>query len=282
MKRSPWKGREMVIATMHRKETVLTPLMEKHFGVCGIVPENFDTDIFGTFSGERQRENSPLETARMKCLAAMERAGTDLGLASEGSFGPHPEFGFISINEEYLVLIDKKNNWEITVKKVSTDTNLAGEYIETEDQLLEAATRMRFPSHGLILRSDEGNVRSQVKGIRDRNELMRAFHDLNKTSQRVYLETDMRAMFNPTRMSVIEKAGFELVTRMNTTCEQCSTPGFGPIRAGSGLPCKGCGFPTASTLYLVRQCSACGHSDQQYYPNGIKFEEPQYCTYCNP
>jgi hypothetical protein len=282
MKKSPWTGRKLVIATMHQKETVLAPLMEDNFGVFCSVAENLDTDLFGTFSGERQRENSPLQTARLKCLAAMEEAGTDLGLASEGSFGPHPEFGFISINEEHLVLIDKMNNWEITAKKVSTDTNLAVEYIETEDQLLDVAARMRFPSQGLILRVDDDQQKKMVKGITHHVELLRTFHDLRKTSQRVYVETDMRALYNPTRMKVIEKVGIELVSRMNTNCEKCSTPGYGPVSTGSGLPCKGCGLPTASTLYLVRQCSACGHSDQQYYPNGIKFEEPQYCTYCNP
>ena len=282
MKGSPWAGREMVIATMHGKEAVLAPLMERNFGVVCKVPDNFDTDIFGTFSGERLRENSPYETARLKCLAAMEQTGTDLGLASEGSFGPHPEFGFISINEEFLVLIDKKKEWEITVKKVNTDTNLAGEYIETEEQLLEAAKRMGFPSHGLILREENGQTKKMVKGICDQDQLLRAFGDFKLLNQKVWIETDMRAMFNPKRMNVIEMAGMELVSRMNTYCEKCDTPGFGPVRAGSGLPCKACRFPTASILFLDRLCAQCGHSDKLYYPNGVKFEDPQYCAYCNP
>jgi len=64
-----FKGRKVVIATKHHKEQVMTPLLEKELGLeCGLV-ENLDTDLFGTFTGEVERLNDPLETARQKMSA---------------------------------------------------------------------------------------------------------------------------------------------------------------------------------------------------------------------
>jgi hypothetical protein len=47
-----FKDCTLVIATMHGKEKVIAPLLVKALGVKIIVPENFDTDLYGTFSGE--------------------------------------------------------------------------------------------------------------------------------------------------------------------------------------------------------------------------------------
>jgi hypothetical protein len=47
-----FKGRNLVIATLHGKEKVIAPLLEHALGVKIIVPEKFDTDQYGTFSGE--------------------------------------------------------------------------------------------------------------------------------------------------------------------------------------------------------------------------------------
>jgi len=282
MDMSHWKGRHLIIGTMHGKESVLGPLLEENFGLKFSTLTEFDTDQFGTFSGEKDRIGSPLEVARMKCLAAMEICSVDLGLASEGSFGPHPEMGFIALNEEYLVLIDQKNQWEIVVKKSSFDTNLAGQIIDTEEELLSFSGSVGFPEHGIILKAESFNEKILVKGICDHEHLIEEFRKLKGLGHSILAETDMRAMFNPKRMAVIEEAGKELVKRMKSQCTQCKTPGFGPVNAHPGLPCKGCGFRTASILYLTRMCAGCGYSDQLYYPNDVRFEDPQYCNFCNP
>jgi hypothetical protein len=212
----------------------------------------------------------------------MELAGSDLGLASEGSFGPHPELGFVSMNEEFLILIDKRNNWEIVAKKVSLDTNHAGQLVKNADELISFAERIGFPGHGLILTTEGAEERLVSKGITEEVVLLREFDRLKELSKGVRVETDMRAMFNPKRMAVIEQAGLELVSRMQSHCPECLVPGFGPVAAEPGLPCRSCSFPTASTLYLIRKCSSCDYSDHLHYPNKVKFEDPQYCNICNP
>ena len=48
----PFAGRRLCIATMHHKERVLRPLLERSLGVvCVVPPRGFDTDRFGSFSG---------------------------------------------------------------------------------------------------------------------------------------------------------------------------------------------------------------------------------------
>ena len=75
MQESLFVGRTLVIATQHQKEKVIAPALEAALGVRCIVPDQFDSDRFGTFSGEIPRIKTPLETARDKCIAAMQQSG---------------------------------------------------------------------------------------------------------------------------------------------------------------------------------------------------------------
>lgn len=57
-----FEGRRLVIATKHGKEAFLAPILERELGVhCFILPL-FDSDIFGTFSGEVERLEDPVFT----------------------------------------------------------------------------------------------------------------------------------------------------------------------------------------------------------------------------
>ena len=118
-----FEGRSIVIATKHKKQLAMAALLEKELGVTCIVPENLDTDLLGTFTGEIERELSPMDAAKKKCLLAMELTGTDLAVASEGSFGAHPLLYFLPADDEILVFIDKKIDVEIVVREISTKTN---------------------------------------------------------------------------------------------------------------------------------------------------------------
>ncbi|RTY96888.1 hypothetical protein EKL98_16285, partial [Flavobacterium bomense] len=97
-----------------------------------------------------------------------------------------------------------------------------------------------------------------------------------------YIETDMRAMYNPTRMKVIEKAAFKLVDKIKSLCPKCRTPGFGIIDRREGLPCQQCHFPTRSTLSHIYSCQKCSYKKEEKYPNGKQTEDPMYCDICNP
>ncbi|HEX4875028.1 MAG TPA: DUF6671 family protein [Chitinophagaceae bacterium] len=275
-------GRDLVIATMHRKEEVIAPVLEKELGVTCFVPSSFNTDQFGTFSGEKERKDDPLTTARKKCLMAMEQSGAELGVASEGSFGPHPFLYFIPANDELLIFIDRKNGFEIIVRELSTDTNFAGSTVLTKQELNDFAERVQFPSHGIILRPSPDNYTVITKGITDVATLHRVFNELMAQFGNVYAETDMRAHFNPLRMKVISKAVIKLTEKIASFCPQCNAPGFGVSDIREGLPCQLCGSPTRSTLSHVYSCHRCEYRTEKLYPNEKKEEDPMYCDYCNP
>lgn len=96
------------------------------------------------------------------------------------------------------------------------------------------------------------------------------------------METDMRAMFNPTRMKVIETATHKLVDKIKSCCPQCNTPGFGITDRKEGLPCSLCGSPTHSTLCYLYTCQHCGFIKEEMYPNHKTAEDPGCCALCNP
>lgn len=277
-----FQNRKLIIATKHHKEKVIAPILQKALGVSCFVDEKFDTDVLGTFTGEIERELDPISTAREKCLRAMQLNNCDLGVASEGSFDPHPSLFFVNADDEFVIFIDKKNNLEIIARELSTTTNFNGQDIQSEQELLEFATSVNFPSHGLILRKSKESNQDIIKGITELNYLKESFHKLFDTNKSVYVETDMRAMYNPTRMQIIELATQKLAAKINSLCPQCNHPGFGITDAKKGLKCSLCGSATNSTLSYIYVCEHCNYIKEEMYPHKKTTEDPMYCDLCNP
>ncbi len=275
-----FKGRKLCIASMHEKERVLKPLLEKEFGVTCIVPENFNTDELGTFSGEVERKLTPLETAKQKCILAMQLSNCDLAIASEGSFGPHPIYGFISSDDELLFFYDKKNNLEIVVRELSTQTNYAQDEFNDYSEAIDFASSVLFPSHGLIIKDQ--NNRVIEKGITNWEQLKSAFSKAQQIHPFVKIETDMRAHLNPTRMEVIQQCAHKLIKAIQSTCPNCNTPDFTVVNALPGLPCERCEAPTRSVFKHIYQCKKCNHQKEVEHPNDKYYEDPMYCDFCNP
>lgn len=94
-----FSGRRIVIATMHRKDEVITPLLKSELDLMPFVDSSIDTDLLGTFTGEIERKKDPLSTLREKCNIALTASGCDLAIGSEGSFGPHPFLYFTPAND---------------------------------------------------------------------------------------------------------------------------------------------------------------------------------------
>jgi hypothetical protein len=261
---------------------VIAPILEIELGVRCFVDNTFDTDILGTFTGEIERRHDPISTAREKCLQAMKINNCDLGIASEGSFGPHPTLFFVSADDEFLIFIDTTNNIEVVVRELSTSTNFNGMQIRSQEELMAFAKGIGFPEHGLILRKSKDENLDIHKGIIDIDTLKKSYKELSSKYKSIYAETDMRAMYNPTRMGVIEKATQRLVQKIKSICPQCQMPGFGITDAKKGLECSLCGSPTNSILSYIYVCGHCQFTKEDMFPNKKTTEDPSYCDYCNP
>ena len=277
-----FENRKLLIATKHGKEEVLKPLLESSLKVKCFLNTEFDTDVFGTFSGEVIRKDNALTTLRNKCLAAMSHYNCVLAVASEGSFGPHPAAFFSTADEEFVILIDLKNEMEIIGRKLSLETNFAVRELTSTDLLLSFLEQIKFPSHKIILKNQADNPSEVYKEIASEEEAIAVFELLLEKYGIVYAETDMRAMNNPTRMRIIEDAGLNLVEKINSLCPNCQFPGFSATSSVAGLPCSCCSLPTKSILYNIFSFNKCSFSESKYYPRKVQSEDPMYCDNCNP
>jgi hypothetical protein len=272
-----FEGREIRIATMHGKEKVIGPALQEAFKMKYSVAA-FDTDVLGTFSGEVERVLTPLEAAREKCRLALERNDAEIAIASEGSFGTHPTLYFMPSDEEILLLVDRKNDLEIAVKHTSLQTNYGYFSTESEELLADFLKRVKFPSHALIVKTAD----FIAKGIQSREQLDRAINACIALHGHYQLMTDMRAMYNPSRMTVIREATDKLIQKMQSLCPACSRPGFGITDALKGLLCSTCAMPTRSVKTVIYSCEGCHYTEKADFPEGKTEEDPMFCDFCNP
>jgi hypothetical protein len=184
-----------------------------------------------------ERAGNQLEAARKKVETAMLQNGVNIGIASEGSFGPHPVYSFAPFNRELILFVDKELGLEITGYVANSDTNFAQKEVKSFEEAYEFAMSVGFPMHGVIVKKNAETTKTEeiIKGIADVDQLKKAVSDLVDRSRRsffkksfksFFIETDMRAMYNPTRMKNIQLATQDLVSKINTACPSCQTPGF--------------------------------------------------------
>ncbi len=276
-------GRVAMLATMHGKEQAIAPLLESQLGVDVAVPAGFDTDAFGTFTGDVKRPSGQLTTARLKAAAVLRQTGESLAIASEGSFGPHPQIPFVACDRELVLLLDRTHQLEIVGECLSTDTNYRSQVINSPDDALAFAEVVGFPQHGLVVKGGEAD-RILGKGITDVDQLLALVEQaLSQSPHRAArLETDMRALYNPTRMAVIAQAAEDLVRAIAQRCLACSCPGFSLVKQFPGLPCSLCGTPTLLTLARLYRCQHCQFEQRLPGDHGFSAADPNYCPYCNP
>ena len=278
-------NRMAVLATMHHKEKVIAPLLDEELGINVVVPQELNTDVFGTFTREIQRTGDQLEAARLKAKAALALTNETLALASEGTFAPHPVIPYIACDREIVVFIDTINNLEIIGEEFSTATNFNHKIVRTLEEAFEFAKKVGFPKHGLVVMNPSSESKQEIfKGIITEEQLIEAIELILSQSPngKAHIETDMRALYNPTRMKVIEKATHDLIRKIKQVCPQCSCPGFEVTERKPGLPCGLCGWFTPMTLVAVYHCKKCSFSQETLFPDGIEKADPAQCEYCNP
>jgi len=279
---SDYAGRCVALLTQHGKERVLAPVLEPALGCRVERVGGYDTDRLGTFTREIPRAGTQLEAARKKARIGMELAGLSLGLASEGSFGPDPMVGMLPWNVELLIWIDAERGLEVA-GVAQGKTNFA-HLLAADWTAAEAFARQSgFPEHHLVVRPEAEEDARIRKGIAAWAELEAAFAWAlaQSASRRVFLETDMRAHANPTRMENIRVAAEDLARKLCSLCPACAAPGFWLVERVAGLPCEDCGAPTRETRAEVHGCLKCAHRVTRERTDR-QSADPGRCDYCNP
>jgi hypothetical protein len=282
----PYRNEVAVLTTMHGKEKVIAPVLKDGLGLNVRLAGDVNTDRFGTFSRDIDRAGSQLDAARAKIAAGFEISpAARVGLASEGSFGPHPIIPFLALGREMVVLIDRDTGLELIGFDASPDTNYGHAIVSNMQDAAAFMEGVRFPEHGLIVMGCDGEQpapqRLLIKDIIDQASLDFAIRQAIGICGSAFLEADMRAHRNPTRMAAIERATRDLVRRYLSLCPACAWPGFEVTERVTGLPCAWCGEPTQLIKTDVLACKQCGHRLERAATTETT-ANPGRCEGCNP
>ena len=280
--------RSIALATRHGKQRVLARPLRLGLGLDLKLACEVDTDQFGSFCGAQARRLDAVATAQRKAEAAMDALGLDLGIASEGSFGPHPSVPMLAAGIECLVLVDRSCARVVVEQAISLRTNYSAMAVGPGIAIQGWLKQVGFPAHAVMVRphqrAGEPVVPWLAKGVSQGGALAALVKRAAAASSvgQAWLETDMRAHCNPTRMASIRQLAFRLVRRLRQPCPVCTAPGFGLVETTPGLPCSTCGLATRWVMRQVWGCDVCGHRDLRARPDGLQVADPMYCDYCNP
>ena len=278
----PYSGLKASLLTQHGKELVICPELLNTNGLEVIHVTGYDTDRLGTFTRNIPRYGSQLDAARKKARIGMELSGTKIGIASEGAFSNDPFKGLLPWNYELVLLIDDIHNIEIA-GFYGGEAQSASKQVSSWDELTAFLSEAQFPNHQLVIRPDDEYHQEYRKGIETIESLKEAYDWANNLSKKgnVFVENDLRAHTNPTRMANILKATEDLARKMDSLCPECGSPGFSITENKKGLPCSHCGVPTNLPVANIWSCVKCEHK-KEVKINNQTTADPSKCNYCNP
>ncbi|MFO8237016.1 MAG: DUF6671 family protein, partial [Prochlorococcaceae cyanobacterium] len=242
---SPYAGQRICLTTRHGKERALELPFRRGLGA-DLEVQACDTDRLGTFSGEVERPADALTTCRRKAMLGLEASGLTLGLASEASFGPHPAVPLLAVGQELLLFVDLERGLSVLERRVEWRTNFSHTRLGPEADPSGWLRQVGFPAHAVIARPAGESRQPLFKGLTSAAALQEALAACRQASPNgeVWLETDMRAHLNPTRLRSIRRLGLALARRLLTPCPHCRAPGWGLLDTEPGLPCRWCGTAT--------------------------------------
>jgi len=276
-----YRGHRMALLTQHGKERVIASALEPRLGCRVELVGGFDTDRLGTFTREIPRAGTQLEAARRKAGIGMELSGLPLGLASEGAFGPDPMGAVMPWDVEIVVFLDATLGLEIVGRAQGPARHL--HRLVTDWPEVESFARQAgFPEHLLVVRPEGADDPRLRKGLGDWAALEAAWLWARgeAASGAVFLENDLRAHANPTRMALIARAAEDLAERLASRCPACGAPGYAVRERIPGLPCADCGTPTREPRAEVWGCLLCAWREELRLDR--EPADPGRCDWCNP
>lgn len=277
-----YEGQTICYSTKHGKEKQSDRLFRVALGAKLFAPPGIDTDVLGTFSGDVPRNGSPRDVVKRKCLMGLELSGLSVGLANEGSFGPHPYIPFIPNGVEVMCFIDNERGIEIFEYATFCRTNFSQSEVSCLEDLHKFMHTIGFPKHSLIIRPSMKDTLNIYKGLNDLSSIETAYQECHKLSLNgaVSVESDMRAHHNLIRRRTLIKLTKKMVQRLLRPCPKCKLPGWGETARMPGLPCSLCFSKTLDMRCRIFTCPTCQHEER--IPASKHAADPKFCPHCNP
>lgn len=316
----PLRGAPAGVATRHAKTAVLDEILGGPGGLrLHTVP--VDTDVFGTFAGDRPRPDTPQRVVVAKAWTGAREGGYDVGLASEGSFGPDPSLPLVTVQHELVGLVQRSSGLVVVGRAAAPAPWVVALHIAPEESVRRAARRVSAATaaaghHPLLVRPDPIETRTGEPGtggpgvsearldqtgrgitraVVGERQLVRAITHARRHSPQgqVLVSSDLRAHVCAPRLVVIRRAAADLAARLARRCHRCGSPGVGRARVERGRPCRCCGTPTDEVVAVVDQCPACAAETRRAAsrPGGAdcpppevapRDGDPAWCPRCNP
>lgn len=272
-------GRVAVVATMHGKEKAITPPLTA-LGLRFAETPPIDTDAFGTFTRDVARTGDQREALVAKARRGLELApAAQFAVASEGAFGPHPRLPFLPSGLEMVGLLERATGKAIIGQHLTLETNFAQVEAHSWSEAEAFAGRIGFSEHAMVVQvSRNGPV--LAKGVQRLVSLRELIEPHVESAGSVWLEADMRAHLNPTRMAAIALATEDLARRIRSRCPRCRYPDWMP-QIEHGRPCGWCHGPTLDAWVEQWRCDSCGHAVENVIEPD-RPAQPGLCTTCNP
>lgn len=265
----------IALLTQHDKQNaVQAPLAAAGYVVHTI--SNVDTDTLGTFTGETARKGTQLDAALAKAQMATRLSGERYGLGSEGSFGPDPHIGLTGWGQEVLAWWDAHDEHVVYAAVQGPDTNYEQTAAATWADAQSFAQSVGFADHGVIVGKP-----GQPFFIKDCGDWVGLEQQVRAGLKQgpVWLETDMRAHRNPTRMAMIRRCAEQLADLLQSHCPACHSTGFGEVLPIYGATCEACGAATAALKGKKTRCTVCGFTEHETIRSTVP---PARCEHCNP
>jgi hypothetical protein len=271
----------VAVATKHGKLSQIAPAFEA-LKEWQLELALFDTDEFGTFSGEVDRSLSPRETVVEKAKAGATLLGLDFGIASEGTIGAHPQLPFINSDHELMAFVCMSENVALVESYLSADIVAHSREISRTTDFGELFRKLDLPNHAANIIVETKFGRHMNKGITDPVEAREIIEQLLEDEEiKVRVESDFRAMNSPTRQQNIYRCAQILAERVTATCPGCALFGWGRVGYEYGLPCRSCGLVCESVASAEKLgCLRCDFAELRSL--GQDVIDPGKCEFCNP
>lgn len=273
--------RRAALATRHGKERWIAPALAELGLVC--VVADVDTDAFGTFSGERPRRLGPEATVLAKAAAALAAdPAAGWGVATEGSFAPHPEAPWITLHEELVALVARDRTEEV-IGRASRFASVRQARVTSPDEAVRVALGWGFPEHGVLVVAGGLDRPAPTRGVEKEARTPEALREACARlggPDGVWLTSDLRAHRHPPRGEGLAAACEDLLARARESCPGCGRAGFGLVALVPGRRCGDCGTPTDAPRARREGCRHC--EQVRITPIPGPPADPGRCPRCNP